>query len=427
MTESSPAANLELPRPAPLDSRYLSLDAVRGFAVMGILVMNIAAFAMPTAAYFSPANQLSASNADWMAWGVNFLLFDSTMRGLFSILFGASTLLVIERTRAMGENSAINHYTRMFWLLVFGLAHFYLIWFGDILTLYALCGLLLYLFRNASIRSLIIWAILFGLVHLLLYSLLVGILLAAQGGAMPEAGMAETLTQFQQDFGFSEAQIAADLALYRGGYAQITDFRTGVLGWAPAINFFAQGWTTLSLMLVGMVLLKNGFLTGDWDLARYRKWAVVLFVSMVSATALLLWVQLASGSNPVMIFATAIVWNMPFDLLLSVGWAALLIWWIKRAADSEIVRRVAATGRAAFTNYLGTSILMTTIFYGYGLGLFGSVDRWALWLFVLGGWAIMLLWSKPWLDRYRYGPLEWLWRSLARGRLQPMRKASVAA
>ncbi|MDQ4086972.1 MAG: DUF418 domain-containing protein, partial [Pseudomonadota bacterium] len=91
-----------------------------------------------------------------------------------------------------------------------------------------------------------------------------------------------------------------------------------------------------------------------------------------------------------------------------------------------LVERIGAAGRAAFTNYLGTSILMTTLFYGYGLGLFGSMSRVELWLVVLPTWALMLLWSKPWLDRFRYGPLEWLWRSLARGRLEPIRRALPA-
>lgn len=85
-----------------------------------------------------------------------------------------------------------------------------------------------------------------------------------------------------------------------------------------------------------------------------------------------------------------------------------------------MVARVAAAGRAAFTNYLGTSIIMTFLFYGYGLGLFGEVSRAACYLFVIGAWALMLLWSKPWLDRFAYGPMEWLWRSLARGQLQPI-------
>src|SRR3546814_8633540 len=107
---------------------------------------------------------------------------------------------------------------------------------------------------------------------------------------------------------------------------------------------------------------------------------------------------------------------------LTIAYAALLIVLIRRAAASAWMARVAATGRAAFSNYLGTSIVMTTFFYGYGFGLFGYVDRWTLYLVCAGMWAVMLLWSKPWLDRFLYGPLEWLWRSLARGKPQPMRQ-----
>ena len=107
---------------------------------------------------------------------------------------------------------------------------------------------------------------------------------------------------------------------------------------------------------------------------------------------------------------------------MTVGWAALIMLLIKTRASDAARARLAATGRMAFTNYLTTSIVMTTIFYGYGLGLFGSVGRLPLYLFCFGMWAAMLLWSKPWLDRYQYGPLEWLWRSLSRGRFQPMKR-----
>ena len=109
-------------------------------------------------------------------------------------------------------------------------------------------------------------------------------------------------------------------------------------------------------------------------------------------------------------------------LLMTIGYAAALTLLIHRLAGSGFLARVVATGQAAFTNYLGTSIVMTTIFYGYGLGLYGFVSRAELWFFVIGAWAVMLLWSKPWLARFRYGPLEWLWRSLARMQLQSMRR-----
>ena len=102
-----------------------------------------------------------------------------------------------------------------------------------------------------------------------------------------------------------------------------------------------------------------------------------------------------------------------------IGHAALAMLLIKRFAKTALIGRISAVGQAAFTNYLSTSILMTTLFYGYGFGLFGQMSRWQTYLVVPFVWGIILLWSKPWLDRYRYGPLEWLWRSLARGQIQP--------
>ncbi len=115
-------------------------------------------------------------------------------------------------------------------------------------------------------------------------------------------------------------------------------------------------------------------------------------------------------------------WGAIPRLMLTIGYAALLIMFIGHYRNHPMLSRVAAAGRAAFSNYLGTSLVMTTIFYGYGFGLFGYVGRAGLWLFVLGAWAVMLLWSRPWLMRYHYGPLEWLWRSLARGKVQIMRR-----
>ncbi|MDP3310855.1 MAG: sodium-dependent bicarbonate transport family permease [Polaromonas sp.] len=106
---------------------------------------------------------------------------------------------------------------------------------------------------------------------------------------------------------------------------------------------------------------------------------------------------------------------------MAIGWAALLVWWTQRATGSALLRRLAATGRAAFTNYLGTSIVMTTLFYGYGLGWYGALNRAELYGVVIATWALMLAWSLPWLRRFRYGPVEWLWRSMARLEWQPMR------
>jgi uncharacterized protein len=172
-----------------------------------------------------------------------------------------------------------------------------------------------------------------------------------------------------------------------------------------------------------MALFKQGMLTGEWPIARYRKWAwICLGIGLAGNVVLAVW-QLREGMNGYAVLTSHIVWSMPFDFAMSAGYAALVMAWVKSSGPSRLIDRVAAVGRMAFTNYLMTSIVMTSIFYGYGLGLTGSLERVELFVLVLGMWAAMLAWSKPWLDRYRYGPFEWLWRSLARGRMQPMRKS----
>ena len=137
--------------------------------------------------------------------------------------------------------------------------------------------------------------------------------------------------------------------------------------------------------------------------------------------------QAAANFDSIRIFLAFLALSVPFDLLLAVGWAAAINWWTRAGPMPALKARVAAAGRMAFTNYLMTSIVMTTIFYGYGLGLFGHVGRAEVYLFVIGMWALMLAWSQPWLARFQYGPFEWLWRSLARLRLQSMRRTNRLA
>jgi len=409
-------------------TRYESLDAIRGVAVMGILAMNIAAFALPFPAYSNPAAGGPPAGLDLATWFFNFVFVDSKMRGLFSMLFGASTLLVIESAASGGRSAAGAHYSRMFWLAIFGLVHFYLIWFGDILFLYAACGLLLFFFRKLSVRALLLWAVPFFLVALALPGSFWTMLSMAQAGALPPEAMAdwtEGLAQMNSDMGPNTPAYAEQIALYLGSYASIVGHRTGEMGGDPLFFLTMFSWETIGLMLIGMALFKSRMLTGEWEIARYRKWAVCCFLIGVPPLVALALCQMQAGFSALSVFGASIVWSVPFDTLITVGWASLIMLLIKTAASPGARERLAATGRMAFTNYLTTSIVMTTIFYGYGLGLFGSVGRAGLYLFCFGMWAAMLFWSKPWLARFHYGPLEWLWRSLSRLSVQPMRKASM--
>jgi uncharacterized protein len=408
--------------------RIATLDIVRGIAVMGILAMNIVAFAMPFQAYMNPVAYGMESGADLASWAFSFVFIDGKMRGLFSFLFGASTLLVIERARASGLSPARVHYARMAWLLVFGLLHFYFIWFGDILSLYALIGLVLFFFRDLSVRGLIMWGIGFVALQSLLFgSLGVSALYLSQAATQPgaPAQMVEGWRSMQEGFApLAGPDLAHKLALFQGPYAGLVHKRLIENGLEPFGGVLFFGWETLGYMLLGMAALKSGFFRGDWPVARYRKVALIGFGVGVPAYALMAWLLIRSNFSVEMIFALSMGATTPFRPFMIVAIAASIV--LLTRNGGALVDRIAAAGRAAFTNYLGTSILMTTLFYGYGLGFYGTMSRVELWLVVVAMWALMLIWSKPWLDRFQYGPFEWLWRSLSRMELQPMRKRAAA-
>lgn len=408
---------------APTD-RILTLDVLRGVAVMGILAMNIVAFAMPFPAYTNPTAYGLESDADLVSWAFSFVFIDGKMRGLFSFLFGASALLVIERARAAGLGAARIHYARMFWLLIFGLLHFYFIWFGDILAAYALAGLLLFFFRNCRVRTLVTWGIVLLFVQIALMAAGAGkfaYLASAVANGSADPALLTAYDGFAKGFApLSPQALADDLALARGPWSGLVYERLieqWMMPFVQAAFFLAE---TLAYMLFGMAGLKTGFLTGAWKPARTRRWMLTGFAIGIPAYTALAWLVFRAGVAPSAVFAFAVAATTPFRPFMIVATAALII--LLSRHDGWLVERIAATGRAAFTNYLGTSILMTALFYGYGFGLYGQLSRIELWLPVIAMWAIMLAWSKPWLNRFRYGPLEWLWRSLARGRVEPMRR-----
>ena len=405
--------------------RIVTLDILRGFAVMGILAMNIVALAMPFPAYMNPVAFGEASTADMASWFFSFVLIDGKMRGLFSFLFGASMLLVIDKASAKGEDPASVHFRRMAWLLLFGLVHLYLVWFGDIMVGYALVGMMAWLFRDKPVGALVLWGAAFLLVQTLLDGALAGsTAYLAQQAAAPGAAP-DIVAQWQGlkgQFGVMSADaMAEEMRVYgQGGYAGIIADRWADNKWAPVTGLAFFGWETMAFFLFGMAALKSGFITGGWEAARYRRAMIWGFAVGVPAYALLAWLLLRADFSVPMIIGLAMAATAPLRPVMIVAIASLII--LGTRGGGALVARIAGAGRAAFTNYLGTSLIMTSLFYGYGLGWFGTVGRAELWLVVLPMWGLMLLWSKPWLERFEYGPLEWLWRSLSRGKLQPMRR-----
>jgi uncharacterized protein len=409
--------------------RIATLDIVRGVGVMGILAMNIVGFAMPIAAYMNPLAYGSDAPIDFVSYAFNFVLIDGKMRGLFSFLFGASMLLVIDRALAKGESPASVHYRRMLVLLLFGAMHFYLIWFGDILFGYAMVGMVAFFFRGRGVKALIGWGIGLVIVQFLLIAMLAsGTQTLAEAVAQPGAS-AETLEQWRQTTEWvripTSGELQEQMALYLGSWTALAENQLTRHLLDPLFFTIMFGPETLAYMLFGMAALRSGFLTGTWSDAAYRKAAIYGLVIAVPFYLILLWLNFRSDFNPAALMAYSAAGTIPIRPFMIVALAALVI--LVTRDGGWLTERIAAAGRAAFTNYLGTSVLMTGLFYGWGLGLYGQLGRAELWLPVLAMWAIMLAWSKPWLDLFCYGPLEWLWRSLSRGQLQPMRKARLLA
>ena len=394
---------------------------------MGILAMNITAFAMPMAAYFNPRAYGTESTGDLWSYALSFVAVDGKMRGLFSLLFGASLLLVIQRAPA--ESAAAVTYRRLFWLLVFGCLHFYLIWFGDILIGYALIGMVAYLFRDKPPQELIGWAVALLTVQTLIFGGMAfgAYSIAAELAAPnPSPELLKTWESISRDVGIPSAErLKETLDLYRSGWWTVTEHQLTDKPAYPFVMTLVFGWETLAYMVLGMAALKSGFLTGAWERARYVRTALLGLAVAIPVYLLLLWLLFREDFSVPAIFAWSFAATVPVRPLMVLAYAALII--VLTQSGGGLVARIAAAGRMAFTNYLATSVVMTYLFYGWGLGLFGTLNRTELWLPVLGMWALMLLWSKPWLEQFRYGPLEWAWRSLSRGRLEPMRLDRPAA
>ena len=408
-------------------NRIQTLDVIRGVAVMGIVSVNIVDFSTMNAAYLNPAAFGWPDPASLAVWALNMLFVDGKFRTLFSMLFGASMLLVIERAEAAGQSGWTTHSRRMAVLLLFGLAHAILIWRGDILSLYAVTGLIAFWFRGLGTGRLIAWGIGLSLVNVILFGAIAVTLQQQQMAAMAGDASAELLRNWQANYHSfypTAEQVAADKAIFDGGWLTIVANEAGKAG-RIVTNILLLLPDTLGLMLLGMAGYKSGFLTGAWDDRRYRQvagWGIALGLV---GFGMLVVVDIASGFSVPVILAGFMTAVAPFRIAMALGYAALFI--LMARGMGPIARRFAAVGRAAFSNYIGTSLVLTPIFYGWGLGLYGDLSRAEAWLLVPLIWLLMLAWSKPWLDRFQYGPLEWAWRSLARWELQPMRKVERLA
>ena len=429
--------------PIAESSRIKTIDMLRGIALLGILLMNIPLFSMPDYSFEAFKNDPKSINF-WLNALIT-ILFEGKMRAMFSIIFGAGVLLFIANKRGIGKSLSPLFYRRMFWLVLFGLLHAHLLlWFGDILYLYGVCGMLLYLVRNVNPKYLI-WAIPF----VAIVDFTVGILqyqdIREKRIAYTEAIRAQsekkTLTSTQTKALVSWREVEKNMIPNRedakANTAKMKSDYSVVASYVRPLAFDYQTkylpfevWDVLALMVLGLVLYKWEFLNGTWSNENY--WKVVKIGYGIGLPLVIYSFYYGfkhfstMEANLLNMEKTPIIWIRliyPFQrILLSMAHLASLILIYKSGFAQNLFRRLVAVGQMAFTNYIMHTIICTLFFFGYGLNYFGELEFYQIYYVVFAIWIFQLIMSPIWLKYFLFGPLEWLWRSLTYWKIQPFKR-----
>jgi uncharacterized protein len=438
--EASPIP-IEPDVPVALVDRIGSLDVLRGVAVLGIFMVNIQTFNMPTPGFLNPHLPGFDQFGTGFAYAVTFLLATGKFMPIFSMLFGAGILLFTSRVEARRGRSGRRWFARQGWLWIIGLLHGYLLWGGDILVPYAVVGLPLYIARKWKTRTLAILAVVFFLLPMAgMYGMGLGLGYvqdqALEAGELEAAG--EELTEQQEQFKtmWDESSRAYDPTpeamaeiseVMRGSYAEI--FRSNGQD-LLYLHFFMYpllvNWSIASFMLLGMILFRLGVLSAQRPDRFYGILLAVCYGLGLPASYLSMHFHSTQIGDLVLMLLGPMQLHTLSGAVVAVGHIALVVLLIRRGALGALQPRLAAAGRMAFSNYLSQNIIGCLIFYGWGFGLYGSVSRLTMLEIVVGVWILQLLWSPWWLARFRYGPAEWLWRSLTYGQKQKFKREQVA-
>ena len=433
----------ELGSPVRSADRISSLDVIRGAALLGILLMNIVGFGLPLA-YNDPNIAGGADGLNFLTWQITSLFFEGTMRGLFSLLFGAGIVLMTSRAEARDPSIAVAdiYFRRNLWLIAFGLVHAWLLLFpADILYRYGVVALFLFVFRKVSPKTLIVLGVLV-LATTTMKDIYWNI---EENNAQAAATAAQTLLDSGEDIS-DEQQDAIDdwqeklddhevpaedieemVTAKQGGYfANIANNAEGIIQRQSYLLYMYTFADAAGMMLIGMALLKLGVLNAERSNRFYLTMMAVGYGVGLSVNVYEMNLLVGSNFGYVAVgqsFLTFELGRVPITL----GHVGLVMLICRNGWLSWLTARLAAVGQMALTNYLSHSIICAFVFLGIGFSLFGELQRYQLYYVVFGIWIFQLVASPIWLRHYRFGPVEWLWRSLTYREKQPMRRTAQTA
>lgn len=431
---------------APVDQseRIVLIDSLRGIAILGILLMNIPGFGLPSPAAYGDLvvmNEMGTINQQ--TWFTVDWVLEGSQRALFSMLFGAGIILFISRQEKKidGLWPADYFFRRQLWLLLFGLFNaFVLLWFWDILFQYACCGMILFTFRRWKPKALIIAA---G-VCLILMTVRENVDFYREKNAIRKGELVAAidttkvkLTEIQQEelgamtelkekasVEGRKKEMEKSLRSVKGDVASLYKYQSERSFFMETIFFYLNIWDLFLFMFLGMAFFKNGILTGKASV----KWYWWMFIVGLGAGLVMSWFRLQpllthafnkyeyTRSNSFEFYEISRTFR-------AIGFFGLIMLMYKSGWFKWLFSLMRPVGQMAFTNYLMQSLICGLIFYGVGFGLFGKLHRYELYYVVAAVWVAEIIWSHLWLRYFRYGPLEWLWRSLTYWKKQPFKKS----
>jgi uncharacterized protein len=432
--------------PVSQGERISALDTLRGFALLGILLMNIVGMGMFAGAYDDPMAAGGSTGANLGVWAVLHVLAEGKMRCLFSMVFGASVILLtsrLERTEAGRAISGDIYYRRTLWLMLFGIVHAFLLWFGDILYLYALCGLALFPFRKMAPRALLIIGITIGLLDSALYvagGYYYRQVIANGQAAVAASQAGQKLTEKQESDKRSyenwrkenrptAEELKKNNDQWRGNFLSVVAARAKLV--TPGHNSayyspLSGTWDVWSMMFIGMALFKMGVFSAKRSTRFYATLVLICYGIGLPLNSWSAWMIIRSQFDA----STHLYWNSTYDLgrlTIALGHMGVIMLWVKAGALRWLTSSLGAVGQMAFSNYIMHSVITAFFFTGYGLKMYGKLQRYELYYVVAAIWLLQLIVSPIWLRHFRFGPLEWCWRSLTYWKRQPMRLESAGA
>lgn len=395
--------------------RIEELDALRGIVVLGILLMNIQGFSMPSSAYINPLGVGDLTTAEWTVWWLERVFVDYKFLGIFSLLFGAGIGLLSDQVERKNGPVILTHYRRMIALSIIGGLHATLIWYGDILLSYAIIGVFIFPFRKLPTPMIFIAGL--ALTVPGVWDLIEG------QQAMANMPREDQLAMAKSFWAPSAESLANEIVRMQSSWAEVHTARLESLSFMLGYLFLTETlWKTGGFMLIGLALYKRGFFTCEWSRSAYLLTAFICIGAGLAIAALGLVRDAQVNFDISYSLNAGRAYLYVSSVPQAIGYAALAYWIFSFNMSEGARKLMAPVGRMALTNYIMQSVICTFIFYGWGLGLFGTLNRVEQLVVVIFVWVVQIFLSHLWLTHFTFGPLEWLWRWAGKGDRPKLRK-----